>query len=289
MVDSTADSNKYSLEYYQAQLTEYGYLVESIVSGQSMFPEEDMSECAMMYNDYVNALAEYTRSYESAYETYMYLLDNDSVTHDTDSMLTYETTMLEGYRYYLESVENDKDMFPKTGEVSYYRSLYEDYQAKCKELDQAVLSAQATHRSLVNASELAKENERKTKEAEQQADEQADALQDLRDAAAEAVARAAAAQVAAQAALDAVSGQGIPQTDPSNTEDTNPSGEENDPSDGDNLSPSDGDNDNLSESKADESSDAENAPNSSEGDNPPLSDLPERNDESPADSESDRR
>ena len=194
-------------------------------------------------------MAEYSRNYQSAYENYHYLLNNDSVVHDTDAILSYEQIMLEGYRCYLQSVETGHDAFPETGEVAYYRSLYEDYQAKCRELDQAVLNAEAQYRSLLNADELAKENKRKADKAEREAEEQADALEDLRDAATEAAVRAAAAEAAAQAAIEAATKAGlIPSSDNGDSSDSDngdssgaDSGESSDSDNGDSSGADNGD------------------------------------------------
>lgn len=83
-LDGTAISNQYHLESYQEQLSEYTYLISSIETGKSTFPANDTNSCKYLYDDYVNCLSE---------------------------LPTYDKTMLEGYTYYKQSVQNDADMF----------------------------------------------------------------------------------------------------------------------------------------------------------------------------------
>lgn len=147
-IDATEDSNNYLFELYSEQLTNYSYLVESIKSGKSEFPEGNVSECKLLYTDYVNKLEDYERSYESAKETYNYLKENSNQAIDTSTLLQYDETILSGYYCFLSSVKEGQNKFPDNGAIAAYRSLYTDYLAKYDLLNTAVHDAEAAYAEL---------------------------------------------------------------------------------------------------------------------------------------------
>lgn len=128
-LDGTASSNQYYLESYQSQLSEYTYLINSIEIGESTFPADDTSSCKYLYDDYVNNLNEYQRKYDSAKSIYEYYLNGGVSTGNESESLAYDKTMLEGYTYYKQSVENDTDMFDASRDSVFYRSLYVTYKS----------------------------------------------------------------------------------------------------------------------------------------------------------------
>ena len=128
-LDGTASSNQYHLESYQEQLSEYTYLISSIETGKSTFPANDTSSCKYLYDDYVNSLNEYERKYDSARAIYEYYLNGGGSTENESELLAYDKTMLEGYTYYKQSVQNDTDMFETSRDSIFYRSLYVTYKS----------------------------------------------------------------------------------------------------------------------------------------------------------------
>ena len=131
-------------------VVEYEYLVRSIKEGQSQFPSGSDSYCVLLWNDYVAALNEYEREYDAAEEAYEQYLSNADSTAYSDELLAYDRTMLEGYQYFFQSVENDTDMFDNGRDSVYYRSLYTEYKAQYDTLLQAVQVADEKYQTLLN-------------------------------------------------------------------------------------------------------------------------------------------
>lgn len=149
-LDQTAESNQYYLNYYSELVTDYEYLVRSIKEGQSQFPSDSDSYCVLLWNDYVATLNEYERKYNAAEEAYEQCLNNTNSTAYSDELLAYDRAMLEGYQYFLQSVENDIDMFDNGRDSVYYRSLYTEYKAQYDTLLQAVQVAEEKYQTLLN-------------------------------------------------------------------------------------------------------------------------------------------
>ena len=88
-------------------------------------------------------LFEQERKYETARETYDYYLNGGSAGDNTETLLAYHKTMLEGYQYYLRSVIDGQDRFDTKRDSAFYRSLYEDYTNKYAPLTTAASEAEA--------------------------------------------------------------------------------------------------------------------------------------------------
>lgn len=138
--DYSAESNQKNLENYQKMHTEYGYLLESIHAGQSVFPKDDTSDCKRMYDDYVYNLTAYEKKYESALTVY-----NELVGNSTEK---YDEIMLEGYNLFRQSVINGQDMFVDSEESVIYRELYLYYKETYDSLDRAAISAAQAYEAL---------------------------------------------------------------------------------------------------------------------------------------------
>lgn len=148
----SAASNQYYLQYYQDKLADYTLLLDSIRAGDSQFPAGSATEGKLLYDDYGSTLAGYEQSYQSARNQYEYYR-NGGNTQSYETLLAYEKTMLEGYRYFLDSVEHDTDMFSAASDSIYYRSLYTDYKAQYDRLTEAVADAEATYNALLPSGE----------------------------------------------------------------------------------------------------------------------------------------
>lgn len=130
--DYSAESNQKNLENYQKMHTEYGYLLESIHTGESVFPKDDTSDCKRMYDDYAYNLSTYEKQYKSALTVY-----NELIGKSTEK---YDEIMLEGYTLFRQSVVNNQDMFVDSEGSAIYRELYLNYKEIYDSLDRAAIS-----------------------------------------------------------------------------------------------------------------------------------------------------
>lgn len=156
--DTSQETNSYYLSYYQAQVVDYEYLTESIKTGKSVFPASEDSTGYLLYLNYLSQLEEYERNYESAKETYNYYINGGGIGDAEVELLNYDKTMLEGYRYYQQSVESGQDMFDDDRESVFYRTLYITYQEEYAVLKSAADQAATAYESLVNNPDATPEN-----------------------------------------------------------------------------------------------------------------------------------
>lgn len=148
LLDQTQESNQYYLDYYDGLIKDYKYLVESIEAETSVFPTGYNSTCLLLWNDYCANLAEYQRAYETAKTDYDYYINGGSAGDRLDEILAYDYTMLEGYEYYKQSVENEQDMFVDGKDSAYYRNLYVEYKAKYDVLLNDAVQAEQSYEEL---------------------------------------------------------------------------------------------------------------------------------------------
>lgn len=140
-LDQTFESNQYYWGYYGELVSDYEFLVSSIEEGHSMFPSGCDSFCVLLWNNYIANLDEYECQYKAAGAAYEQCLENANSDAYFDELLAYDRTMLEGYQYFQQSVENDTDMFVEGRDSIYYRNLYTDYKLKYDDLVQAAQAA----------------------------------------------------------------------------------------------------------------------------------------------------
>lgn len=138
--DYSTESNQKNLENYQKMYTAYGYLLESIHTGESVFPKDDTSDCKRMYDDYVYNLSVYEKQYESALTVYNELIGN--------STEKYDEIMLEGYNLFRQSVVIGQDMYVDSEESAIYRELYLNFKETYDSLDRAAISAAQVYEAL---------------------------------------------------------------------------------------------------------------------------------------------
>ncbi len=200
--DTTDESNGHYLDYYREQLSGCERLIESIEKGSSQFPKDSDDPYRLLYVEYADALDEYRRKYENARETYDYYQDGGSAGDNTEALLAYHKTMLEGYQYYLRSVTDGQDRFDEKRDSVYYRSQYDEYSGKYAALTaeaDAARTARDAGRQRLDA--LRAESESLGVEAEPSEDAQA-RLDALKQEIAEAEAAQAELETAAQTAQD---------------------------------------------------------------------------------------
>ena len=125
VADTSELSRTTTLAHYQEQIQGYSKLVNSIKDGKSAFDQNDNSIYKGLYEDYLFQLEQYQATYNKASETQSFLRDNSG--NDYSPMLQYQRTMLEGYTFFRQSVNDNRDVF-NPGSASYaYRSLYMEY------------------------------------------------------------------------------------------------------------------------------------------------------------------
>ncbi len=95
--DSTIESNKVYLDYYNEQLEGYNKLIDSIYSGISKFEEADNSTYALMFKEYLLTKAEYEKKYK----------DNPE---DLDIAITsYKNSLLKQYEAARDEIKAKRD------------------------------------------------------------------------------------------------------------------------------------------------------------------------------------
>lgn len=137
ILEKTAESNQYYLDYYGELISDYEYLVRSIEEERSLFPSDYDSLCVLLWNDYVANLDEYRRKYDTAVNAYEQSLNASNPSAYSEELLAYDRAMLEGYQYFWKSVEGDSDVFIDGRESIYYRSLYTEYKVQYDNLFEA--------------------------------------------------------------------------------------------------------------------------------------------------------
>ncbi len=128
--DTTQQYNDYQLEQYRNLTTQYQYLVQSIQQGSSAFPADDSGTCKQLYDEYLSALAQYEQEFENAKKLYALYLNGGGIVGSAEDLLAYDRTMLEGYKFFQQSVEMGSDMFDSSKDSVYYRSLYTDFSSQ---------------------------------------------------------------------------------------------------------------------------------------------------------------
>ena len=132
--DTRVANTKYYLDYYQQQLNDYNMLIQSVETGESAFPAGSVSICALLYDDYLIQQSENQRAYDNAKLTYEFYANGGGTGDLEDRMLGYYRTALEGYEFFLLSIENGQDMFDETKESIIYRNEYTTYKTKWDDL-----------------------------------------------------------------------------------------------------------------------------------------------------------
>ena len=141
-VNQSVNNNDYYYEFYKQQLADYTNLIGLIEDGAEVYSGDETGTVLLLFEDYINIMAEYERKYQAARETYEYYLNGGAVGENEDALLSYSKTMLEGYQLFLLSVTNNQDMFDPYTDSAFYRSLYVDYDNQYVQLEERFASAQ---------------------------------------------------------------------------------------------------------------------------------------------------
>lgn len=172
--DTSKDTYERQLTEYKEQMTEYGYLVDSIKNNKSAFPSGDISTCSLLYNDYLSNLAEYERSYESArdtYQNYLSIKESEMNSIETESSESVEDAEMES-DYSVQSTISDMDLADakskmesaeaainiyKNKMLAQYQQTLSEYKVKALEV-QDLLSALTDKASKLEALKQSYEN-----------------------------------------------------------------------------------------------------------------------------------
>lgn len=125
--DTTSDSNALAISYYTAQISGYQTAISSVNDLKDYFDANDKGEFHQMYKEYVNQLGIYQAACDLASDNYSTATNGGSVGKYSSDLLTYYTTMLEGYSLFRSSVVAGKDVFSDSAPSVSYRYLYQKY------------------------------------------------------------------------------------------------------------------------------------------------------------------
>ncbi|WP_026667848.1 HlyD family efflux transporter periplasmic adaptor subunit [Butyrivibrio sp. AE2005] len=156
-LSASGNGNKYNLEYYRQMLEEYRYLIDSIESGHSVFPDGDTSSARLLFDDYLYTLTGYKNTLSSAKDTYDKLKESEDSGVDNkniENYLSYDCNMLEGYKFFRDSINEDADLFDESNDSYSYHSLYLDYIEQFNALKNEVEDAQRNYDECLTAQQM---------------------------------------------------------------------------------------------------------------------------------------
>lgn len=140
--DQSDINNDYYLKQYQTMATEYGYLVESIQYGISVFPTNDTSICKTLYDEYQTNIARYEQEKDISLEAYK----SKTLAAYQQALSDYENKILETQSA-ISSTE-DKETKLAALDASYQNEIE---QQQLQTLTQIDSSVQLTQTELASA------------------------------------------------------------------------------------------------------------------------------------------